>query len=123
MLLKQCAKCSKLIPYGRRYCDDCKIIAESEEQDRKKKRNKRYNQSRDSKYIKFYKSEDWKILSRKRLQADKYKCRMCGKLAEETDHIIPIQTEEGWNKRLDFSNTQALCVKCHNKKHNRFQSR
>ena len=68
----------------------------------------------------FYNSKDWHVLSRSRLQHDNYKCVKCGAIASEVDHILPIQTPEGWERRLDFDNTQSLCIDCHNKKHNRF---
>lgn len=120
MLMKKCAMCSKFIPYGKKYCDDCKLKAEEIERERKAQSSKVYNAKRDKKYIKFYRSKEWKMLSRTRLQNDKYKCRVCGGLATEVDHIEPIQTEKGWIKRLDYSNTQSLCTRCHNIKHGRF---
>lgn len=120
VLLKKCATCNVFIPYGERYCNRCKSIAAEREKENKAKLSAKYNRKRNPKYSNFYKSKEWKMLARKRLQTDKYKCRRCGQLAEEVDHIIPIQTDEGWEMRLDFSNTQSLCTKCHNLKHHRF---
>ena len=85
--------------------------------------NKRYNKTRDPKYGRFYNGVEWRTLSRKRLQDDGYKCVMCGAFASEVDHIVPIQTPEGWDKRLDYDNTRSLCLDCHNKRHNRFKKR
>lgn len=125
MLLKSCKRCGNLIPYGSVYCSSCLPIVQTEREERlrelKKEGNRRYNKKRDPKYIKFYRSSEWKILSRKRLQDDGYKCVKCGKMASEVDHIKPIQTDEGWELRLDYDNTQSLCLDCHNKKHNRFK--
>ena len=127
MLLKSCKRCGNLIPYGNVYCNTCKPIVDAERQERleqsRKESNKRYNQKRDPKYIRFYRSSEWRILSRKRLQDDGYKCVKCGKIASEVDHIKPIQTPEGWERRLDYDNTQSLCLECHNEKHNRFKKK
>lgn len=123
MLVKECAKCKRLIPYGKSYCPDCEKIITQRREEAKAAANKKYNQRREPKYLKFYRSADWKRLARSRIQADGYKCRMCGKIATEVDHIIPIQTEDGWNKRFEWENLQSLCVECHNKKHGRFQKK
>lgn len=124
MLLKSCGRCGDLIPYGSVYCSICTPIVEAEKEERLKesrlKSNKRYNKTRDPKYLKFYNSTEWKILSRKRLQDDGYRCVKCGKIASEVDHIKEIQCPEGWELRLDYDNTQSLCLDCHNIKHNRF---
>lgn len=127
MLLKSCNKCGTLIPYGSAYCDICRPIVEAEREARRleysKASNRRYNAKRDPKYIRFYNSSDWRILSRKRLQDDGYKCVLCKKIASEVDHIKPIQTPEGWELRLDYNNLQSLCIDCHNAKHERFKKK
>lgn len=127
MLLKSCHRCGKLIPYGVAYCLDCGPIVEREREERirelRKESNRRYNKGRDPKYGRFYNSAEWRVLSRKRLQDDGYKCVKCGKIASEVDHIIPIQKEEGWVLRLDITNLQSLCLDCHNKKHDRFKKK
>lgn len=124
MLLKSCKRCGDLINYGRAYCTTCEPIVEAEREARlleyKRAANRRYNKKRDPKYVRFYNSKEWKILSRKRLQDDGYKCVKCGTIASEVDHIQAIQTPEGWELRLDYDNTQSLCVECHNIKHARF---
>lgn len=124
MLLKPCGRCGSPVPYGIRYCNKCAPIMEAEIQERiqrsRQKSNQRYNKTRDPKYVRFYNSKDWRVLSLSRLQYDNYKCVKCGKIASEVDHIKAIQTPEGWERRLDFDNTQSLCLDCHNKKHNRF---
>lgn len=127
MLLKSCKRCGNLIPYGRVYCDNCAPIVEAEREARraeaKREGDRRYNQKRDPKYLRFYRSKEWRMLARKRLQDDGYRCVNCGAIASEVDHIKPIQTPEGWERRLDYDNTQSLCLMCHNEKHNRFKKR
>ena len=123
MLLKPCGRCRKLISYPKRYCDTCAPVVEAERQERIKKSNTRYNRKRDPKYLRFYASSDWKLMSKARMQAAGYRCEECGKLAVEVHHVVPIQTESGWERRLDWSNLKALCLGCHNKAHGRFSKR
>ena len=127
MLLKACPRCRKLIPYASAYCAGCKSIVEEEKcatlEERKKKWNARYNQKRDRKYLRFYASTDWKRTSKAKLQEVGYRCEECGGLAVEVHHINPIQTDSGWERRLDWSNLKALCLGCHNKAHGRFVPR
>lgn len=127
MLLKACNRCGNLIPYGRAYCEACAPIVEAAKAERvvqsKRESDRRYNKRRDPKYGGFYRSGAWRRLARRRIQGDGYKCKICGKIATEVDHIVPIQTPEGWERRLDWGNLQSLCVDCHNKKHNRFKKR
>lgn len=86
----------------------------------RKESNRRYNAKRDPKEGAFYRGKAWRRLSAARIQADGYKCVQCGKFATEVDHIVPIQTPAGWDRRYDWSNLQSLCKTCHNKKHHRF---
>ena len=127
MLLKECNRCHNLIPYGLPYCSVCGPIVAKEREERRaeaiKDSNRRYNKTRDPKYVRFYNSTEWRILSSKRLQDDNYICAMCGGVATEVDHIKAIQTPEGWELRLDYNNTQSLCTVCHNHKHDRFKKR
>ncbi|MBQ9991935.1 MAG: HNH endonuclease [Firmicutes bacterium] len=34
-------------------------------------------------------------------------------MAVEVHHTKPIQTEESWDKRLDWDNLEAVCTSCH----------
>lgn len=124
MLLKACNRCGILIPYGSRYCENCKPIVEAQREARlqelKRESDKRYNKTRDPKYVRFYNSNDWRTLSRRRLMDDGYRCVMCGQIATEVDHIVEIKTPEGWERRLDYDNLRSLCNDCHNKRHKRF---
>lgn len=124
MLLKACSKCGDLIPYGRTYCDRCKPIVDKARAERieeaRRKSNRDYNKRRDPKYGTFYRGKAWRRLARARIQADHYKCVKCGQFASEVDHIVPIQTPDGWDRRYDWDNLQSLCIECHNEKHKRF---
>lgn len=127
MLLKACGRCGDLIPYGSAYCSKCLPIVTAEREarlkDTKRKNNRDYNRGRDPRYTRFYNSAEWRTLSAKRLQDDGYRCAWCGKIANEVDHIIEIQTPEGWERRLDYGNTRSLCHDCHNKRHKRFENK
>lgn len=127
MLLKACNRCGNLIPYGSPYCSECLPIVEEQRaariQEAKRKSNREYNKTRDPKYGRFYNSLDWRALAAKRLQDDGYRCAWCGKIADEVDHIVEITTPEGWERRLDYTNTRSLCHTCHNKRHNRFMKK
>lgn len=127
MLLKSCGRCGVLIRYGATYCDICRPIVEAEREARRqaynRESNRRYNKTRDPKYVRFYNSTEWRVLSRRRLQDDGYKCVKCGKIASEVDHIKAIQTPEGWELRYDYDNLQSLCLDCHNLKHDRFKKK
>lgn len=127
MLLKECKRCGNLIPYGSVYCAECAPIVEAYREARrtesKRESDRRYNKTRDPKYIRFYNSMEWRTLSGKYTQDKGYKCERCGKIATEVHHKEPIQTESGWIRRLDYDNLELLCVDCHNERHKRFQKR
>ena len=89
----------------------------------KRESNKKYNQSRDPKYTRFYNSIEWRTLSAKYMQDKGYRCESCKKIGNEVHHIKPIQTPEGWDQRLDYENLELLCTSCHNERHNRFKKR
>ena len=128
MTLKPCPRCGTLIQYGQPYCATCKPLAEADRERAREHRteqlrkiyNKRYNARRDtqSERAKFYRSKDWKVTSRAKLQSCGYKCEAklegCGRIACEVHHIKPLRTPEGWDKRLEWSNLMGVCVSCHN---------
>ena len=127
ILLKSCGRCGRLIQYPNTYCPDCKpymdrIIAERKAQQRKRAGQK-YNKKRDPKYMRFYSSNEWRILSSKYRQDKGYKCECCGRIATEVHHVQPIQTDDGWERRLDYNNLKLVCLECHNKEHDRFQTK
>ena len=127
LLLKSCNRCGNLIPYGSVYCDTCKPVVEAEREARihvsKLESNKRYNKTRDPKYVRFYNSVDWRTLSAKYTQDKGYRCEKCGAIATEVHHVKAIQTSEGWELRLDPDNLELLCKACHNERHERFKRR
>lgn len=127
MLLKSCNRCGNLIPYGPSYCSTCKPIVEAEREARriesKRASDKRYNKRRDPKYLRFYNSIDWRTLSAKYMQDKGYRCEKCKAMATQVHHVKAIQTEQGWEQRLDYDNLELLCTSCHNKEHDRFVKR
>lgn len=127
MLIKTCAKCGKVIQYPQTYCTACLavVLAEREERQKEAKRkyDREYSKKRDKTFHKFYLSKDWKITSRAYMRDVGYRCEDCGSIATEVHHITPIQTTEGWDRRLDPDNLRAQCTTCHNDKHKRFVKR
>lgn len=124
-VLKACPRCKNLISAGLQYCATCAPIVEQKRQEYReenaRKKNGMYNRRRDPRYTVFYRSKEWKITSRAKLQEVAYKCELCGGLAVEVHHKKPIQTQAGWDERLEWTNLEALCTACHNKRHNRGQ--
>ena len=128
-----CPRCGALIPVGITYCAECKPLAEAQAAEaiehrqaiKKAKYDRRYNRRRDPKYMEFYRSKEWRLLSRVHLQARGYHCEAqlegCTRLAVEVHHRRPIQTDDGWARRLDPENLEAVCINCHNKRHERFK--
>ncbi len=126
MRLKLCAKCQKVIPSNKTYCDRCEKLVQKRVEEYKKKSNSRYNKQRDKKYEQFYNSKAWRKLRKKYI--DKYfLCELCDKnthtLAEEVHHKEPIQTVTGWERRLEWNNLIALCHYHHDMQHGRFKGR
>lgn len=125
MIMKPCPRCKRMIPYGPAYCKDCTPIVQAELEAIKernlKKKQQQYNSRRDPKYLTFYRSKDWKRQSRAKLESVQYKCEArlngCQTYAVEVHHIKPIQTPEGWDKRLEWENLEAVCTSCHNGRH------
>lgn len=129
MALHPCPRCKTLIPVGVQYCEACRPLADAQAQEamerkrtyKSKQYAKQYNARRDPKYRTFYRSKDWRLLSRTYLQRAGYKCQAklegCKGLAVEVHHIKPIQSPEGWDLRLDWDNLEAVCTACHNARH------
>lgn len=121
-----CPRCKRLIPVGVPYCEACKPIAEAQAAEaierrqafKRAKYNKAYNQRRDPKYLQFYRSKEWRLLSKTKLQACGYKCEArlegCKHLAVEVHHKKPIKTDDGWTERLEWKNLMGVCINCHN---------
>ncbi|MBR0575692.1 HNH endonuclease [Proteiniclasticum sp. BAD-10] len=124
MLVKSCRRCGRTIPYPLAYCEECRPAIEEQKEINQKLREQRYNKKRstkaDPKYRAFYRSQDWITLARVYLQDHEYHCEDCKAMAAEVHHVVPIQTADGWLRRLDYDNLRALCIRCHNKAHDRF---
>lgn len=122
-VLKACPRCKTLIPAGMPYCATCAPIVDAQRalyrEENARKKAALYNRRRDPKYGTFYRSKEWKVTSRAKLQSVSYKCEKCGGLAVEVHHKTPIQTLEGWETRLEWDGLQALCTACHNAAHDR----
>ena len=129
MAMHPCPRCKRLVPVGVAYCEECKPVAEAQAAEaierrqayKRAKYNRAYNKRRDPKYLTFYRSKEWKITSRTKLQEAGYKCEAklpgCTHLAVEVHHRDPIQTEKGWDRRLEWENLEAVCTACHNGRH------
>jgi 5-methylcytosine-specific restriction endonuclease McrA len=58
----------------------------------------------------------WKTLRKLILERDSYVCWMCGKRADQVDHLIPP-----WAGGSDEpENLAAACGSCNNRKHHRY---
>lgn len=91
-------KCGAKIPRNIRSCDACEAL-----------RQKTYDtSSRDDNSKKFYNSKEWQrvrylVLSQNPLCS-------CGKEAKVVDHIVEIRKG---GAKLDISNLQPMCMRCH----------
>ena len=125
MIMKPCPRCKRMMPYGKSYCNECTPIVQAEleaiKEQNLKKKMQMYNSRRDPKCLTFYRSKDWRRQSRAKLESVQYKCEArlngCQGYACEVHHIKPIQTKEGWDKRLEWENLEAVCTSCHNGRH------
>jgi len=75
-------------------------------------------------YKSFYQSREWKSLRAYKFTEARGLCEEClkqGKIigGKEIHHIVPIDTNEGWERRYDIANLKCLCPQCHNKAHER----
>lgn len=113
MITKLCRDCKALIPYPLTRCEECKAKHTVNKKDNDYKYNKI---KRNKKHDKFYHSADWKKLSKATLIKHGYRCARCKGIATEVDHVNEIDTDFGWEKRLDPMNLQPLCTRCHNSK-------
>ena len=115
---KQCPGCGRMIPYGTGYCDACRPRAEQRRAEAIAAQNRRYNSGRDPKYVRFYRSKEWRTISAAKLNGRR-ECEAqfdgCAGFACEVHHIKPIKTHEGWAERLEWGNLMSVCVSCHNK--------
>lgn len=97
--------CGEIVELPARYCEKHKKLKEEE----KKQRGNRWRGSAasrgyDYRWQKFRKS----FLMRHPV------CAMCGRLATDVDHIVPLAIAP--TRKYDESNLQALCHECHSRK-------
>lgn len=128
MIIKKCARCGKLTPYGARWCEVCKPICEAEEeqrrQERQKARQRKADQARKDDPVRaFYRSKEWRTLSAAYLQSRRWRCERCGRVAECVHHKKYIKSPGGWDVRLEWGNLEALCSRCHAEEHERSRGR
>lgn len=74
---------------------------------------------RDPKRDKFYNSKEWKAVRKKKIDLNPL-CETCERLhrirpARHVHHLVPISTDEGWERRLRLDGLQSLCLPCHNR--------
>jgi 5-methylcytosine-specific restriction enzyme A len=100
----------------------CEVHQENEKVD-KAVRDKYYDiHLRNAKVTSFYKSVSWQKTREIVKNRAKNLCEFHWNIKKEIvfadvcDHIIPIKTPEGWEKRLDLDGLQMLCHACHNAK-------
>ena len=114
-----CAKagCVELIPFTDKYCEVHIEVGN----DKRKEQARVYSKSRydnDPTYQRFYNSAAWKRVRDNVMRDWDYTCRLCWERdgiytrAVLVDHIIEVRDD--WDMRLEYSNLQPLCTKCHN---------
>lgn len=67
----------------------------------------------------FYKSKEWRALSRLFLLSKNYVCERCGNPACIAHHKIYLTPETFGNPEIALNpeNLEALCLECHNREH------
>ena len=114
--LKKCNKinCNQLIKFNESYCDEHKEL-----KNEYKKNYDSFRYERDSMYITFYNSKEWKDARRSSMLGHDWLCQECLRKglyteADVVDHIVEVKDD--WDKRLDQNNLEPLCHACHNVK-------
>ena len=101
------AGCRNRCEDGKQYCPEHQLVVE-------RARRKRLE---GDECAEFYQTREWRMLRKEVLTAEPL-CRICrehGRLTPATivDHIMPIR--QGGDK-MDRSNLQPLCARCHERK-------
>ena len=125
--VKPCAACGAIVPdIGRSRCARCEAeYCDLRAAERSKSRDGhaeyvRRKEREDPAMAAFYRSKWWRMLSRQYEVDAGHVCEECGAVGTDVHHVVPIDTPEGWARRLDPSNLKLLCVRCHNRAHGRF---
>lgn len=117
-LLHACPGCGRLIPIGTARCPSCAATAEREAPLREAESAARYNANRDPEIKRFYHSKAWQNLRAFKLSRDplcEAKLDGCQRIACEVHHVVPVRTNEGWGRRLEYENLMSVCTRCHNR--------
>lgn len=117
MIMKLCdyPGCHELVPYNVRYCQQHQQQQQTEPRQPTGYSQYSHRKAIGGEYAHFYKSKAWSDLSYSyRLRHPL--CEWCQAKglyvqADVVDHIVPIRV--AWDKRLDESNLQCLCNRCH----------
>ena len=68
-------------------------------------------------YEDYLKSDTWRILRKKRLQLDHFRCCYCGKVAKVVHHLKYI-----YPKKDKLKNVRSMCNDCHEWWHKEFET-
>jgi hypothetical protein len=98
-MMRACAKCGRVIPAGRRYCDD----HTRRENARRTEKVKRHG----------YKSAHWQQIRKQRLELAGYRCELrlpgCTGIAS---HVHLDERYEGQHRVAALEDTKAACPSC-----------
>lgn len=122
---KRCnrAGCRELVDFDKGYC--AKHLAEKDKGYNKYKRNEdsllNANGKTNREITLFYQSSEWRKVREIVLMRDHWICQVCLRKgivheANLVDHIIEVRSPNGWSKRLDIDNLEAINRSCHNRK-------
>jgi len=121
MLMKLCSRCNKKIPYGTKYCEQCKDTIKIDKTKSNRYYDKTVRNSEDNmKYSEFYHSKAWQRVREVAVARDYALCQDCMKSKKITiynvvHHVVSIK--KNYDKRLDINNLICLCESCHQIRH------
>lgn len=86
-------------------------------------------------HLAFYSTKEWRTARKIARERDNNECQECKRQGKvftnnnepdkrkrlDVDHILELETHP--ELCLTLSNLETLCIRCHNKKHNRYQKR
>lgn len=113
--------CKKLIGFKEGYCEEHKINAKENSQDR----YRRYDKQREGRSDrKLYNSNSWDIVREQVKQRDFEVCRLCLDNNEKKDmelvhHIVEVREDERLS--LNPDNLISVCDKCHKLIHREYE--
>lgn len=108
-----CPGCVRFREEGSKYCSVHREEYEAKEEQRKREWLARKYQHTQSRANDFYRSPEWRKLSRRLLNERKY-CEICGETyATDVHHIFPVADFP--ELALNEDNLKCLCKSCHAK--------